>query len=99
LLVAGTEAQNLITISTSPAATAPQSGIGITNVMLLGGQNIRFDLQTTPGMNYTVQFNPDLQQPSGWTNLLTGAATSTLTPVTNNPAASLLTGFYRAFQN
>jgi hypothetical protein len=99
LLVAGTEAQNLITISTSPGGTAPQAGIGITNVMLLGGQNIRFDLLTTPGMNYTVQFNADLQQPSGWTNLLTGTATSTLTPVTNNPAASLLTGFYRAFQN
>lgn len=99
LLLSGTEAQNLITISTSPTGTAPQAGIGITNVMLLGGQNIRFDLLTTPGMNYTVQFNPDLRQPSGWTNLFTGAATSTLTPVTNNPAASLLTGFYRAFQN
>jgi hypothetical protein len=99
LLLSGTEAQNLTTISTAPGGTAPQAGIGITNVMLLGGQNIRFDLLTTPGMNYTVQFNPDLQQPSGWTNLFTGAATSTLTPVTNNPAASLLTGFYRAFQN
>jgi hypothetical protein len=99
LLLSGTEAQNLTTISTAPGGTAPQAGIGITNVMLLGGQNIRFDLLTTPGMNYTVQFNADLQQPNGWTNLLTATATSTLAPVTNNPTASFLTGFYRAFQN
>jgi hypothetical protein len=99
LLLAGTEAQNLITISTSPTGTAPQAGIGITNVMLLGGQNIRFDLLTTPGMHYTVQFNPGLQQPGGWINLLSGTASSTLTPVTDNPAASFLSGFYRAFQN
>jgi len=96
-LIAGTEAQNINNISTSAPGTTPQTGVGIAKVMLLGGQSIRFDLKTTPGQNYTVQFNTDLKKTNGWTNILTGAATGTATPVTNNPATSSLRGFYRAF--
>lgn len=96
-LIAGTEAQNVISIATTTASGTPQTGVGIANLMLLGGQAVRFDLQTTPGQNFTVQFATDLQQTSGWTNILTGTAASTLTPVTNHPPVSSLTGFYRAF--
>ncbi len=42
-----------LTVSEPPAPV-------LTNAMSLPGGGIQFDLTTTPGANYTVQFNPDL---------------------------------------
>ena len=66
--------------------------------MLPGGQ-MRFDLPTEPGYNYTIQFNPSLSNPAGWTPLLVTNATTSLISFTNTPPPGGKTGFYRASQN
>jgi len=95
-LLAGTESDTLSTITTGPEQA---SAAVLTNAALLPGGGIRFDLATTPGVSYTVQFNGNLSNPFGWTSLLTSNAAGTLISFTNTPPVGTNAGFYRAVQN
>jgi hypothetical protein len=90
-LFAGSEAVTETTISTG-ATIAPT--LYLTNAALLPGGSVRFDVTTTPGQYYEVQFNADITNPSGWSPLEVTNAVSTLLPFTNSPGA----GFYRAVE-
>jgi hypothetical protein len=97
-LVSGTEAQTQVGISTSGASTAVTQPV-ILNLEWLAGGGVRFDVQTTPGKNLTVQFNPTAEDSADWTTLQTIPATTALTAFTNNVPSNSKTGFYRAFEN
>jgi hypothetical protein len=96
-LLSGAETVNETTISTG-AGTATTSTLVLTNAAWLSGGAVRFDLATTPGQIYEVQFNEDLSNPSAWSTLLVTDAVSTLLPFTNTPPAGVNAGFYRAVQ-
>jgi hypothetical protein len=100
-LMAGTYSATKATVATGPGtAPPPPSGLVLTNAAWLAGGSVRFDLTTTPGVTYTIEFNQDLSNPSGWTPLLTtGAATNYLLAFTNSPPSGAKAGFYRALQN
>jgi hypothetical protein len=95
-LLAGTEAVTLTSVSTSAAQVA---ALTLSNAALVPGGGIQFDLATTPGVTYTVQFNENLSNPLGWTSLLTTDAVATSLSFTNPPPAGTNAGFYRAFHN
>jgi len=95
-LLAGTEAVTLTSIST---AAGQVSAPVLSNAAVLPGGGIRFDLATTPGVTYTIQFNQDLSNPTGWTPLLTTDAVATSLAFTNPPPAGTNGGYYRAFHN
>jgi hypothetical protein len=89
-LLAGTEAITQLSIATSAA----RSDLGFTNLMGLPGGGVQFDLTTTPGSTYEIQFNPSLSDAAGWTDLLvTNAVTNIVTFSNSQPSAA---GFYRA---
>jgi hypothetical protein len=96
-LLAGTEADTEATISTGPGLGATSAPV-LTNAAWLPGRGVRFDLTTTPGLTYTVQFNQDLNNPTGWTPLLTTDAVASLVPFTNSPPSGTTAGYYRALQ-
>jgi hypothetical protein len=96
-LLAGTEAVTLTFVSTSTTAQIPPPVLG--NAALLPGGGIQFDLVTTPGVTYTVQFSSDLSNPAAWSSLLVTDAVSTSVTFSNGPPAGTNTGFYRAFHN
>jgi hypothetical protein len=95
-LQAGTESVTFTSVSTS-AAQIPPPVLG--NAALVPGGGIQFDLATTPGVTYTVQFSGDLSIPSGWTSLLVTNANSTSVTFTNTSLGGTNAGFYRAFHN
>ena len=96
-LLAGTEADTQTTISTGPGLGATSAPV-LTNAAWLPGGIVRFDLTTTPGLTYTVQFNQDLNNSAGWTPLLTTDAVANLVPFTNIPPAGATAGYYRVLQ-
>jgi hypothetical protein len=99
-LLAGTEAETLITVATGPGAVVPPpSAPVLTNAAWLPGGSLRFDFTTTPGASYTLQFNQNLANPAGWISLLTTNAVANLTGFTNIPPPGAAAGFYRALQN
>ena len=59
-----------------------------------GTGKVHLNLDVVPGRAYAVESSPDL---SHWTTIITRTATNYLFDVTD-PAASLLSGFYRAIQ-
>jgi hypothetical protein len=93
--LAGSEAETHATIST--AGSVPALTLG--NPALLPGGGLSFDLPTTPGVYYTIQFNPDLSNPSGWSSILTTDAVGSSLTFSNPPPAGASPGFYRAFHN
>jgi hypothetical protein len=95
-LLAGTETETTLSISTLGAAASP---LYLTNAAELSGGGVRFDLATTPGLTYTVQFNQSLNNPAGWTPLLVTNASGSSVSFTNPPPAGSGTGFYRAYHN
>ncbi len=94
-LLAGTEADTQATIATGPVLQAA-SLLVLTNAASLSGGGVRFDLTTTPGVTYTVQFNKDLNNPAGWMPLLVTNAVANLVPFTNGPPVGAAAGYYRA---
>jgi hypothetical protein len=99
-LLSGTEILTIIHISTGASSTTTlPNPTAISNLEWLPGGSIRFDLQTTPGRNFAVQFNPKVENPGGWTTLMSGTAAAALTGFTNNVPTTSKTGFYRAFEN
>jgi hypothetical protein len=94
-LLAGMEALTQTTVATVPITA---SGPVLTNAALLPGGSVRFDLTTTPGVTYAIQYNQNLNNPSGWTPLLTTDAVATVMSFTNTPASGTKAGFYRAVQ-
>jgi hypothetical protein len=95
-LLAGTEAFTIATVATASETT---SAPVLTNTTRLSGGTIQFDLATTPGVTYTIQFNEDLNNSAGWSSLLTTDAVATSLTFTNTPPAGVNAGFYRAFHN
>jgi hypothetical protein len=89
-LEAGTQAET----TTSIATAAGGSDLGFTNLTALPGGSIQFDLTTTPGQTYEIQFNSVLSNPAGWTPLLVTNASTNMVTFTNSPPSGL--GFYRA---
>jgi hypothetical protein len=83
--------------TTGSAASNPP--LVLSNAALLPGRGVSFDFPTAPGVTYTIQFNPDLSNPSGWTPLLISNAIATSLAFTNPPPAGANPGFYRAFHN
>jgi hypothetical protein len=69
------------------------------NVALLPDGQFRFDLPTEPGYAYTIQFNQNLADPSGWNTLLATNAATALLAFTNIPPLGAQPGFYRASHN
>jgi hypothetical protein len=99
-MIAGTESQTSITIRTGAGSGGtPPSSLVLTNAAWLPTGAIRFDLTTTPGTAYTIQFNADLSQTTGWTPLLSTNASASLLSFTNSPPSGTKAGFYRAFHN
>ena len=94
-LLAGTESVMAATISTGSASTGA-SAPALENAALLPGGSVRFDVTTTPGLSYTIQFSSDLSNSSGWTGLQTTEATGSVLSFTNSPP--LGAGFYRVLQ-
>jgi hypothetical protein len=94
-LLAGTESDMAATISTG-SASAVVSAPALANVALLPGGSVRFDVSTTPGLSYTIQFSSDLSNSSGWTGLQTTEASGSVLSFTNSPP--LGAGFYRVLQ-
>jgi hypothetical protein len=94
--LAGTEVVTLTTVSTSPAQVSP---LVLSNPAWLPGGGIRFDLATTPGVTYSVQFTEDLSDPTGWSTVLVSNAAGTSISFTNNSPSGTNAGFYRASQN
>jgi hypothetical protein len=88
-LLAGTEAETYATIATSAAISGPV----LTNFLGLADGSVRFDLATMPGVTYTIQYNSTLNNPAGWTPLLTTDALGNSVSFTNRPSS--LDGFYR----
>lgn len=102
--IAGTFPQSLVNptldaASHNVASVFRESSLIFINVASLPGGQIRFDLPTEPGYNYTIQCNHDLNNPSGWTTLLATNATTALLSFTNAPPSGTQAGFYRALQN
>jgi hypothetical protein len=92
-LLSGMETVTETTVSTG-AVAAPS--IVLSNATLLAGGGVQFDLTTTPGQFYEIQYNSNLSDPTGWT-LVTGAdATTTLTTFTIPTTSGGVPGFYRA---
>jgi hypothetical protein len=99
-LLAGTETGTQTFIATGGGSVGPPPTAPIlTNAAWLAGGSLRFDLITTPGVTYTVQFNNDLSNPAGWTPLLTTNAVGNAVAFTNRPPGGAQAGFYRAFHN
>jgi hypothetical protein len=96
-LLAGTEAETSAIISTASATVAASAPV-LGNAALLPGGSVRFDVTTTPGLAYTVQFNTNLANPLGWTPLLTNTATGAVLTFTNSPSTGGAAGFYRVSQ-
>jgi hypothetical protein len=96
-LLAGTVAVTEAKISTGSASVAT-SALVLTNAALVPGGGVRFDLTTTPGTTYAIQFNPNLNNLSGWTPLLTTNALAGLVSFTNSPVSGTAAGYYRALQ-
>jgi hypothetical protein len=92
-LLAGMETDMGTTISTGLGTNSP---FVLTNAAVLPGGGVRFDLETTPGLFYEVDFNSDLTNPNGWTPLFFTNAAASLTSFTNPAPAGAGTGFYRA---
>lgn len=99
-LLSGMESQTQFKIATGMGSGGTQpSPLVLTNAAWLPSGAIRFDLTTVPGTAYTIQFNPDLSQASGWRALLSTNAISALLSITNIPPAASNAGFYRVFHN
>jgi hypothetical protein len=96
-LLAGTETDTVATISTGPGLGATSAPV-LTNTAWLAGGSVRFDFTTTPGLTYTVQFNQDLVNPTGWTSLLVTDAVANIVPFTNSPPSGAAAGYYRVLQ-
>jgi hypothetical protein len=94
-LLAVTETELSTTISTGSASTKGSAPL-LTNAALLPGGSVRFDFSTTPGLNYTIQFNSDLSNSSGWMGLQTTEATGSVLSFTNSPPGRA--GFFRVLQ-
>jgi hypothetical protein len=93
-LLVGTEAVTITSVSTSPGQITP---LVLANAALLPGGGIQFDLATTPGVTYSIQFNENLSDPAGWTSLIVTNAASSSVTFTNTPPTSNA-GFYRVVQ-
>jgi hypothetical protein len=96
-LIAGLAAVTTATIATG-ASVAPPT-FALTNFAWLPGGGLRFDFPTTPGTSYTIQFNQNLGNATGWSSLLTTDAATTSVAFTNSPPAGTPAGFYRAYAN
>lgn len=94
-LLVGTEAVTITSVSTSPGQITP---LVLANAALLPGGGIQFDLATTPGVTYSIQFNENLSNPAGWTSLIVTNAASSSVTFTNTPPTSNA-GFYRVVQD
>jgi hypothetical protein len=94
-LLAGAEVEMRATVSTFPIAGAPPV---LTNASMLPGGVLQFDITTTPGLNYTVQFNQTLANSAGWTPLLTTNASASVTTFATSPASGNPAGYYRVIQ-
>ena len=94
-LLAGTQAETRATIATGGGSGTVSAPV-LSNAAFLGGGSVRFDVATTPGVTYTIQYNPNLDNSAGWTSLLTTDAVSSVVSFTNNPGTGTTAGFYRA---
>jgi hypothetical protein len=96
-LLAGTESDTAATIATGPGIV-PAAPPALTNAVAIPGGGLQFDFTTTPGLTYTVQFNSDLSDSTGWSTLLTTNAAANSVSYTNSPPSGTATGYYRVIQ-
>jgi hypothetical protein len=99
-LLAGTEAETEATLVTGPIV-APAPAPVLTNAALLPGGSVRFDITTTPGLQYIVEYTSQplsqvIADPNGWDPILTTNAPGNLLSVTNTPPGGGAEGYYRA---
>ena len=102
--IAGTFPANLANTNLDSAMLAAASALWFSspqllNAQLLSGGQIRFDLPTLPGYNYTLQYSQDLSNPASWTSLLTTNSSANFISFTNTLPIGSKAGFYRAYHN
>jgi hypothetical protein len=96
-LLGGMETITQTTLHTGPILNPAPPPI-LSNAAVLPGGGVQFNVMTTPGLTYTVQYNSDLSNPSGWTTLLTTNAVTNAVTFSYSPASGTAAGFYRAAQ-
>jgi hypothetical protein len=86
------------TMGTGSGSALPPAPV-FTNITSLANAQISFQLQTQAGYLYVIEFNSDLGNANGWTQLLSSNALGSVIQVTDTVSAGGAARFYRARAN